>query len=236
MPDDEFRENMRESVAKYLEDSSVRSGRLEPGSPRAIYYMAGDIGDPASFTNLAARLKQIEDSRHTAGNVLFYLSTQPSQYAAAAKGIGAAGLAKGNGWRRIVIEKPFGHDLASARELSDKLHEVFRGVAMFIASTTTWARRRCRIFWRFGSAMGFSSLSGTGDTSITCRSRQRNRSAWRAAAAYYQEAGALRDMIQNHLLQIMATIAMEPSATFSAGRVRDERVEAATVDPHHEAG
>src|SRR5580658_2148825 len=125
MPDDEFREHMRESVAKYLEDSPFDQ-EVWAGFAQGIYYMAGDIGDPASFTNLAARLKQIEDSRHTAGNVLFYLSTQPSQYAAAAKGIGAAGLATGNGWRRIVIEKPFGHDLASARELSDRLHAVFR--------------------------------------------------------------------------------------------------------------
>ena len=70
-------------------------------------------------------MKEVEAQRQTGGNVLFYLSTQPSQYAPAALGIGAAGMGKGNGWRRLIVEKPFGHDLASARELSDKLHQVF---------------------------------------------------------------------------------------------------------------
>src|SRR5215472_565680 len=124
MSDDQFREKMRESVSRYLEDSPFDED-VWSGFAKSLYYMAGDVGDPAAFTNLAVCLKEIEKCRHTAGNVLFYLSTQPSQYAAAAKGIGAAGLADANGWRRIVIEKPFGHDLASARDLSDKLHEVF---------------------------------------------------------------------------------------------------------------
>src|SRR5690348_15587641 len=124
MTDDQFREKMSESVAKFLEDSPFDK-QVWAGFAQSLYYMAGDITDPALFSSLAGRLKEIEDCRHTGGNVLFYLSTQPSQYGAAAKGLGDAGLAKGSGWRRIVIEKPFGHDLASARALSDELHEVF---------------------------------------------------------------------------------------------------------------
>ena len=73
------------------------------------------MNDAALYQKLAAKLGEIEHERHTGGNVLFYLSTQPSQYATIARGIGAAGLGKGNGWRRLVVEKPFGHDLASAR-------------------------------------------------------------------------------------------------------------------------
>src|SRR5208283_1957463 len=84
-----------------------------------------DIADPALYRNLAAKLKQVESERQTGGNALFYLSTQPSQYAPAALGLGSAGLGKGAGWRRLIVEKPFGHDLESARELTDQLHQVF---------------------------------------------------------------------------------------------------------------
>src|SRR5436190_15128649 len=125
MTDDQFRERMCTSVAKYLEDSPFDK-QVWSGFAQSLYYMAGNVSDPTTFTDLSNRLKDIEEQRHTGGNVLFYLSTQPSQYAAAAKGIGEAGLAKGSGWRRIVVEKPFGHDLASAKALSDRLHEVFR--------------------------------------------------------------------------------------------------------------
>ena len=125
MTDDQFRERMCSSVAKYLEDSPFDK-QVWSGFAQSLYYMAGNVSDPTTFTPLAKRLKDIEEQRQTGGNVLFYLSTQPSQYGEAAKGIGEAGLAKGNGWRRIVVEKPFGHDLASAKALSDKLHEVFR--------------------------------------------------------------------------------------------------------------
>jgi len=221
MSDDQFRERMHESVAKFLEDSPFDED-VWTGFAQSLHYMAGDIEDPASFTNLAARLKEIEETRHTAGNVLFYLSTQPSQYAAAAKGIGAAGLATGNGWRRIVIEKPFGHDLASARELSDRLHEVFHESDVYRIDHYLGKETVQNILaFRFGNGIFeplwtrqfVNSVQITAAESIGVEGR----------GGYYQEAGALRDMIQNHLLQIMATIAMEPSATFQPNSVRDER-------------
>jgi glucose-6-phosphate 1-dehydrogenase len=221
LSDDQFRANMHESVAKYLEDSPFDEDVWSTFA-QGLYYMAGDIGDPEAFTNLAARLKQIEECRHTAGNVLFYLSTQPSQYATAAKGIGAAGLAEGKGWRRIVIEKPFGHDLASARELSDELHEVFRESDIYRIDHYLGKETVQNILaFRFGNGIFeplwdrryVNSVQITAAESIGVEGR----------GGYYQEAGALRDMIQNHLLQIMATIAMEPSATFQPDAVRDER-------------
>ena len=92
---------------------------------QGLYYVAGDIADADLYGRLGGKLAEIEQARHTGGNVLFYLSTQPSQYAPAALGIGAAGLQKGHGWRRLIVEKPFGHDLASARELSARIHQVF---------------------------------------------------------------------------------------------------------------
>src|SRR4029077_5966159 len=92
---------------------------------RGLFYVSGDVSDPAMYQALAAKLAAVENARHTGGNVLFFLSTQPSQYATIAHGIGAAGMSKGGGWRRLVVEKPFGHDMESAKQLSNRLHEFF---------------------------------------------------------------------------------------------------------------
>src|SRR5579864_7588879 len=221
MTDDQFREKMCASVSKYLEDSPFDK-EVWSGFAQSIYYMGGDVTDPAAFATLGERLKEIEERHHTSGNVLFYLSTQPSHYEPAAKGLGDAGLAKGNGWRRIVIEKPFGHDLESARGLSDKLHEVFRESDVYRIDHYLGKETVQNILaFRFGNGIFeplwnrryVNSVQITAAESIGVEGR----------GGYYQEAGALRDMIQNHLLQIMATIAMEPSATFQPDAVRDER-------------
>ncbi len=221
MTDDRFRENMRESVAKYLEDAPFDE-EVWTGFATGLFYMAGDVNDPASYQGLATRLRDIEETRHTGGNVLFYLSTQPSQYAAAARGIGGAGIAKGNGWRRLVVEKPFGHDLESARSLSAALHEVFDERDVYRIDHYLGKETVQNILaFRFGNGIFeplwnrryITHVQITAAESIGVEGR----------GSYYQEAGSLRDMIQNHLLQVMATIAMEPSATFHPGSVRDER-------------
>ncbi|MDQ2899640.1 MAG: glucose-6-phosphate dehydrogenase, partial [Acidobacteriota bacterium] len=186
------------------------------------FYMGGDVADEKCYTGLAKRLEEIEKQRSTGGNVLFYLSTQPSQYAPAALGIGKAGLAKGNGWRRLVVEKPFGTDLASARKLSDELHEYFTESEVYRIDHYLGKETVQNILaFRFGNGI-FEPLWNrnyidhvqiTAAESIGVEGR----------GAYYQEAGALRDMIQNHMLQVMATVAMEPSASFQPNSVRDER-------------
>ena len=166
--------------------------------------MAGDVNDPDLYGRLAEQV---------GGNVLFYLATQPSQYEEIAQGLGHAGVAKGDGWRRLVVEKPFGHDLASARELSERLHEYFPESEVYRIDHYLGKETVQNILaFRFGNGI-FEPLWNrryvnhvqiTGAESIGVEGR----------GAYYQEAGALRDMIQNHLLQVMATVAMEPSASF----------------------
>jgi glucose-6-phosphate 1-dehydrogenase len=221
MTDEQFRETMSSSVAKYLEDSPFDQD-VWSGFAQSLFYMAGDVMDPAAFVALRQRLEQIEEQRQTSGNVLFYLSTQPSHYEPVVKGIGEAGLAKGKGWRRIVVEKPFGHDLASARALSEKLHEVLRESDVYRIDHYLGKETVQNILaFRFGNGIFeplwnrryVNNVQITAAESIGVEGR----------GSYYQEAGALRDMIQNHLLQIMATIAMEPSATFQPDAVRDER-------------
>src|SRR5262249_30990736 len=125
MSDDQFREKMRESVKQFLEDSPFDDD-IWTAFAQGIFYMASDVGEAAMYPALVARLNEIEAQRHTGGNVAYYLSTQPSQYIPIAQGLGAAHAGKGNGWRRIVVEKPFGHDLSSAQALSAELHKVFQ--------------------------------------------------------------------------------------------------------------
>jgi glucose-6-phosphate 1-dehydrogenase len=221
MSDEQFREKMLESVQQFSEDTKLDTDVWEAFA-RGLYYVAGDIGDAGLYQRLGRKLGEIEGERHTGGNVLFYLSTQPSQYAPISHGLGEAGLGKGNGWRRLVVEKPFGHDLASARELSDRLHEVFDETEVYRIDHYLGKETVQNILaFRFGNGI-FEPLWNrryvdhvqiTGAESIGVEGR----------GAYYQEAGALDDMIQNHLLQVMATIAMEPSASFQATSVRDER-------------
>src|SRR5690349_17593511 len=124
MQDQEFREKMKESVQKFIEDSPFDES-VWRSFEQSLYYVAGDLKDPKCYEAIRAKLTEIETDHQTRGNVLYYLSTQPSYYATVVECLGAAGMHKGNGWRRVVVEKPFGHDLVSARKLSDRIHEVF---------------------------------------------------------------------------------------------------------------
>jgi len=223
MGDDEFREKMREATQSYLEDTPFDED-LWREFAAGLFYVAGDLKDPGCYQEIRTKLEELEQSRQTGGNVLFYLSTQPSHYATAIDGLGAAGLAKGaNGaWRRVVVEKPFGHDLESARELEREIHKVFAEEQVYRIDHYLGKETVQNILaFRFGNGI-FEPLWNrryvnhvqiTAAESIGVEGR----------GAYYQEAGALRDMIQNHLLQVMATVTMEPPAAFEAQGVRDER-------------
>src|SRR5579885_103178 len=221
MSDDQFREKMRNSVSHFLEDAPF-DGDVWSSFAQCLFYIPGDLNDPASYDRIKQKLNQVEQSHKTAGNVLFYLSTQPSHYEEVVAELGAHGLAHGNGWRRVIIEKPFGHDLASARRLNDEIHKVFEEAAIYRIDHYLGKETVQNILaFRFGNGI-FEPLWNrryvnhvqiTAAESIGVEGR----------GAYYQEAGSLRDMIQNHLLQVMATVAMEPSATFRPTSVRDER-------------
>jgi glucose-6-phosphate 1-dehydrogenase len=222
LTDDQFRDKMREAVAQFLDGGAPLDDSIWTSFAQGLFYSPGNLDNSGDYSALAGRLSEIERARSTAGNVLFYLSTQPSEYEAAARGIAAAGLNKGPGWRRIVVEKPFGRDFGSARQLSAALQQVFPESEIYRIDHYLGKETVQNILaFRFGNGI-FEPLWNrryvdhvqiTAAESIGVEGR----------GAYYQEAGALRDMIQNHLLQVMATVAMEPSATFRANSVRDER-------------
>jgi len=221
MSDDEFRSRMHDSVKKFLEDSPFDED-LWNSFAQGLYYLAGDVGDPDSYQALAKCLAEVEGSRKTEDNTLFYLSTQPSQYAEIAEGLGAAGLNKGKGWRRIVIEKPFGHDLTSARELQCRLEKVFRESEIYRIDHYLGKETVQNIMaFRFGNGIFEPLWTRTYVDHVQITAAESIGVEGRGA--YYQEAGALRDMIQNHLLQVMATVTMEPASSFTSDAVRDER-------------
>ena len=220
---EQFRAKMRESVEKYIENSPFDAALWEDFE-RGIFYVPGDLGDPACYAALKQQLAEIERDRGTQGNVLFYLSTQPSFYASVVEQIGAAGLAhhEGGGWRRVVIEKPFGRDLSSAQELNRRITAVLDEKNIYRIDHYLGKETVQNVLaFRFGNTIFeplwnrryINHVQVTAAESIGVEGR----------GAYYQEAGALRDMIQNHLLQVLATVAMEPPPQFEPDAVRDER-------------
>src|ERR1700682_101182 len=203
---------MREAVEEFSEDTKFDPEVWQPFS-QGLFYLAGDIGDADLYQRLAQKLKEIEETRHTGGNVLFYLSTQPSQYGRAALGIGAAGLGKGNGWRRLVVEKPFGHDFASARAWSDELHQVFPEsevyrIDHYLGKETVQNILAFRfangIFEPIWNRRYIDHVQITVAETVGVESR----------GGYYETAGALRDMAPNHIMQLISLTSMEPPISF----------------------
>jgi glucose-6-phosphate 1-dehydrogenase len=233
--DETFREEIHASLELY--------SRVLPLDPAAwksfaerISYQRLDFGDPAGFDTLATRLEALDVEKGTRGNRLYYLATQPSQFAEIVAQLGRAGLDHEHhdgGWRRIVIEKPFGHDLDSAKRLNREVGKVFREsqvyrIDHYLGKETV----RNLLVFRFGNGI-FEPLWNrryVDHVQITVAESLgiENR------GAFYEETGASRDVLQNHLLQLVSLIAMEPPATFDANALRDEKVKvlrAIALDP-----
>ena len=215
---EDFRAKMGESVKQFQEDGPFDEDQWA-GFVKNIHYVGGDLSDPALYKALSDKLTKLGRP-----NVLHYLSIQPSFYPEVVERLGVAGLGRSTeqGWRRIIIEKPFGHDLKSAQELNVRIHKVFPEEDIFRIDHYLGKETVQNILaFRFGNGIFeplwnrryVNQVQITAAESIGVEGR----------GAYYQEAGALRDMIQNHLLQVAATIAMEPSAVFEPNAVRDER-------------
>ncbi len=218
LSDDDYRSKMHDSVKQFLEDSPFDED-LWTSFAKNIFYIAGDLQDRDVYSKIGKKLEEVNQK-----NVLFYLSTQPSYYEPVIDCLGAACLSKApeGAWRRVVIEKPFGHDLESARKLNDAIHKVFPEEEVYRIDHYLGKETVQNILaFRFGNGIFepvwnrryVNHVQITAAESIGVEGR----------GGYYQEAGALRDMIQNHLLQVTATIAMEPAAAFEPNAVRDER-------------
>ncbi len=189
-----------------------------------LFYCQGDLTDAAAYKKLEEQLTSF-GSGPLRENLLLYLAVSPSQFGEVAEQIHRAGLLnkEGSGWQRIVVEKPFGHDLASARALNREL--------------TRFAHEQqiCRIDHYLGKETVQNILMFRFSNSIFERLWNRNliehvqitvseKLGVGGRGGYYEEAGALRDMVQNHMLQVLALIAMEPPVSLEAESIRDEKV------------
>jgi glucose-6-phosphate 1-dehydrogenase len=223
LTDETFRDLLYEGVTEY---ARLTPGVCElwPSFAGRHSYLAGGYDDPETYRRLAERLAQLDAEAGTAGNRLFYLSTPPVLYPVIVEQLGRAGLNRsGPGWTRIIIEKPFGHDLESARQLNDQIHAVFDEeqvyrIDHYLGKETVQNMMTFRfanaIFEPLWNRNYIESVQITMAESIGVGHR----------AGYYDQAGVLRDMLQNHLLQLLTLIAMEPPSAFNARALRDEKV------------
>lgn len=226
MSHDEFRDDMKDAIVTYSEAKQVDEAVWESFA-KGIFYIAGDINKPDSYREINKMLDKIDEERGTAGNRVFYLSTSPTLYAEAIQQLGAAGLAKpkGKGWTRIIIEKPFGRDLASAKELNTEVAKVFDEeqvyrIDHYLGKETVQNLMVFRfangIFEPIWNRRYVDHVQITNAESIGVEDR----------GGYYDTAGVVRDMIQNHVFQVTSLIAMEPPISLSANSVRDEKFKA----------
>ncbi len=218
---DEFRALMKEGVAKY---SRSKLGNLWESFSRGIYYFQGDLESLDSYKELSEFLSKLDGERGTLGNRAFYLATAPSYFKPIIENLGAADLAGDVRTTRAVIEKPFGRDLETAQGLNKVVQKVFQEKQVYRIDHYLGKETVQNVLvFRFANAI-FEPLWNhryIDHVQITVSETVgvENR------APYYDEAGgALRDMIQNHLMQLLALTAMEPPAAFEADTVRDEKV------------
>ncbi|HSB08300.1 MAG TPA: glucose-6-phosphate dehydrogenase [Blastocatellia bacterium] len=226
MSHDEFRAKMKDAIVTYSEAKRVDE-QVWASFAKGIFYVAGDVNNSEAYQEISKLLDRIDRERGTAGNRVFYLSTSPSLYAESIQQLGQAELAKpeGNGWTRIVIEKPFGHDLASAKELNVEVAKVFDEdqvyrIDHYLGKETVQNLMVFRfangIFEPVWNRRYVDHVQITNAEAIGVEGR----------GGYYDTAGVLRDMIQNHVFQVTSLIAMEPPISLSANSVRDEKIKA----------
>ena len=222
--DASWRQELREALGQFSRTQPVDEAVWQEFAGH-LAYCQGDLTDPAAYAKLEQQLSSFS-SAPLRRNLLFYLATSPSQFAEVVELLHRAGLlhhSMGDGWQRVVVEKPFGHDLPSALQLNDELtryaneQQVFR-IDHYLGKETV----QNILMFRF-SNMIFERLwnrDSVDHIQITVGEKQ----GVGQRGGYYEEAGALRDMVQNHLLQVLSLVAIEPPVSLDAEAIRDEKV------------
>ncbi len=232
LTDDAFRAMMREGVEKH--SRIPVDDEIWDGFARRLLYVSVPFTEEPGYRRLAEVIAAKDRDRGTRGNRLFYLATAPEFFPVIAESLGRVGLAdedeQAGRFARLVVEKPFGRDLASARELNARLGLVFRErqvyrIDHYLGKETV----QNLLVLRFGNAIfepiwnrryvDHVQITVAEDLGVGTR------------GGYYDESGALRDIVQNHMLQVLSIIAMEPPARFDGTSIRDEKVKVLRAIP-----
>lgn len=221
--DESFRKELQEAVGKFSRQGL--NDELWKSFGERIFYHQSEFGDLEGYKRLAERLNQLDADHNTGGNRLFYLSVAPSEFGGILEKLAAVGLnkAREGAWSRVIVEKPFGTDLPSAQKLNGIVNTVFREketyrIDHFLGKETAQnimvLRFANSIFEPLWNHRYIDHIQITAAEPLGVEAR----------GPYYESSGALRDMVQNHLLQLLCLVAMEPPTDLTADSVRDEKV------------
>jgi glucose-6-phosphate 1-dehydrogenase len=219
---DEFAADMRAGIVEF--------GGVEANDPKLddfvqhISYFALNFDDPSDYAGLKAELDRIDQERNIGGKRLFYLATAPEFFAGIVENLGAQGMAQPEkGLASVVIEKPFGHDLASAHELNHQVNAVFKEEQVFRIDHYLGKETVQNILvFRFANGMFEPVWNRNYIDHVQITAAETLGVEGRGP--FYEKAGALRDVVQNHMMELMSFVAMEPPSSFEAEAVRREKV------------
>jgi len=218
-----FREHLRQGVDQFSRHNKTNDEDWQAFAPH-IHYMLADYSDPAAYTTLSDSLSKMDEEGHTKANHIFYLATPPGNVEVIVQRLGKANLSRDRQQDRIVIEKPFGRDLSSACTLNRTLTSIFDESQIYRIDHYLGKETVQNILaLRFANALfepiwdrryiDHVQITVAEDVGVEHR------------GGYYDQAGALRDMIQNHLIQILCLITMEPPVSFNANEIRNKKVD-----------
>lgn len=219
--DTEFRRNVRQSIDEFSRHAADDSSWSDFVSN--FFYCPADSNIPDDYLKLKSIVEDVERQAGLPGNRMFYLAMAPDFFGTVAQNLDQSGLSKTQGWRRLIIEKPFGHDLPSAQALNEELCKVFKEEEIYRIDHYLGKEMVQNIeVIRFANSMFESVWNNRSIASVQITSSETVGVEERAG--YYESSGALRDMVQNHILQMVMMVAMEPPSRLKTEAIRDEKV------------
>ncbi len=230
MADNAWKKSLRTALERYVSNAGAKLDDDAWGwLSSQMSYHAGDFDDLSAFQSLATKLKAAERSRGTKGNVLFYLATPERFFGDVIEQLKNAGLvddggADGQFWRRVIIEKPFGHDLASAHALNERILKVLREDQIYRIDHFL-GKETVQNIMAFRFANGLFEPIWNRDRIDHVQITVAETVGVERRGSFYEQTGALRDMVPNHLFQLLAMVAMEPPTSFDAEAVRTRKAE-----------